>query len=128
MKMLAIMISLIIAFYGCRSAEKEDWKAFIPGVYATAYNHHYSIGWDTLIITLNQGTESNVYTIVRHNRHQRIIHGNAKPAISKHFVWTGITDDKLHALIISKNKRLIVFEPASNQLKIGITIYKKINQ
>ena len=126
MKALHVTFCILVLLVGCQSQKKKIWKDFIPGMYATTYSHSYSVGKDTLKIILNQGSGSNNYTIIRHNSHQRIINGKVKPAVTKRFVWSAMVDEKSQALIVLNNKRILVFEPALNQLQLGTTVYKKI--
>ena len=119
------LISLIMA--GCGNRNDAALKTFIPGTYTTSYEGDYSIGNNTIEIRQQSNTENNAYTIIKRNAHQRRQNGVLKEGMNySSTTWTGLFDESTKALTITRTGRVLLFDIEQNEMKMGITTYKKL--
>lgn len=123
--LLVLIINLIMI--SCGNSHNTALKNFIPGTYVTAYEGTYSIGNDTIEIRQQGDSETNTYLIIKRNAYQRKQKGTVKENINyKSSTWTGIFDENKKTVTVSKNGRTILFDIDQNEMKMGITVYKKL--
>ena len=120
-----VLTCLIMA--GCGNRNDAALKTFLPGTYTTSYEGDYSIGNDTLEIRQQGNGENNAYTIIKRNAHQRKQNGVLKEGVNyKSTTWTGLFDESTKALTITRTGRVLLFDVEQNEMKMGITTYKKL--
>jgi hypothetical protein len=99
---------------------RDKVKNFITGTYVRAFENEFYKGVDTLEI---EPLSENSYRILNHGSYQRRIE-----KIIKHEeeVWTGIYNNKEHLLYETRYGKVISFDPKSNVLHVGSSMYQKI--
>ena len=119
---MKLVITGMILLGGCFGA-KTAVKDFIPGTYVCPIHQEYSIGSDTLVISL---LHDNNYAILKNSGFRRIVNGRLLPAqhSSKH--WAGLYDGNTRQLVEQLQGRVFSFDVAGNALYSGGNEYKKL--
>src|SRR5215831_6478424 len=124
MKPLLSILTILLVF-GCNQPQDEV-ISFIPGVYARYGEDEFTKGYDTLAIAGPQETGSQVFQITKRQRFQKTIEGKQLPEQYKvtHLLATYSPESKI--LIVSNSGQVISFFPSRNELRFGVTSYRKI--
>ena len=115
--LLLLMIPLLLFFIRCTTPVKD----FIPGTYVTEWTTEFTEARDTMVIDPLENAGSSNYQITRHT----YMLYQKKPQY-KLVHWTGTFNSGNKTIIINNNGRILSFDPAGKEMKMGSTIYKKI--
>ncbi len=101
-------------------------KDFIPGTYASTWTGPYSKTSDTISITTIQKEGSEVYLVTRRTKLEYIGSTVARPPEYKIVHWTATWQESSRTILVHNNGRLLSFDPAADELKMGVITYKKL--
>ncbi|PZR29099.1 MAG: hypothetical protein DI535_03540 [Citrobacter freundii] len=129
MKMIInVIIVMAIILVSCDMLRsKSNMQDSIPGTYVAKWNSEYSDTHDTLQILAHTQGSAAQYEIIRRTFHRYIDRHKPAPPTYKIEHWTGSYTPSEQRLLIHKNGRVLSFDPAKGQLKMGITIYQKLS-
>lgn len=116
---------MFLVLAGCRDAASDKVRAFIPGMYVRQIHNEFTNGADTLVIK-EHDNKAGVYLIDKMERLQKHIDGRAFTPKYETAKWTAVYDEKLHQLIVQNQGRILLFDPAKNQLMSNRTLYEKV--
>jgi hypothetical protein len=122
-----IALAICIFLVGCTRLFKSDnVKEFIPGTYVSEWTSEFAESRDTLQIQLLTGSGSEQYQITRRTYHQ--YNQQTKPVKPQYKIvrWTGSFDENEKVIVVTKNGRILSFDPKNNELKMGVTKYRKL--
>jgi len=114
--------SYCLLFFGCNLlSSREPVLDFIPGTYITKWTTAFTEARDTILIELSVREGSGTYLITR----RTYMLYQQKPQY-KLVHWTGIYNSGTKSIIINNNGRILSFDPANKEMKLGATTYKKL--
>jgi hypothetical protein len=116
-KLLPLMIPVFLFFNRCTTLVKD----YIPGTYVTEWTTEFTEARDTMLIEPSVKDGSGTYQITR-----RIYMLYQKRPQYKLVHWTGTFNSGNKTIIINNNGRILSFDPANKEMKMGSTIYKKL--
>lgn len=116
-KVLLLMIPGFLLFVRCTQPVKD----YIPGVYTAEWTTEFTEARDTFAIENSVRQGSGIYQITR-----RIYMLYQKKPQYKLVHWTGTYNNTNKTIIVNKNGRILSFDPANNEMKMGSTTYKKL--
>jgi hypothetical protein len=119
--MILVMISLLLA--GCY--KDDNVKEFVTGTYITEWKNEFNESRDTIIIEPLTNAGSKTYKITR----KTFFHyTNLRKRKSEYKVlrWTGCYDEKQKTVMIHNSGRILSFDPAKFEMKMGTITYKKL--
>lgn len=102
-------------------SSKEQVRDFIPGTYTTAWTTAFTEAWDTVRIEPSVEEGSCTYQITR-----RTYMIYQKRPQYKLVHWTGTFNSGDKTIIINNNGRILSFDRAAKEMKLGSTVYKKV--
>lgn len=106
--------------------KKVSVQEFIPGVYVAQWTSEFADSRDTLQIEALAAPSEGMYAITRRSYHvynQRT--KRRKPAYELQH-WTASYAQREQVLLVHKNGRVLSFDPAKQEMRMGITIYRKL--
>jgi hypothetical protein len=123
---MKIILSLVTACYllllGCSLfSSKEPIRDFIPGTYCSEWTTEFTEARDTMLIEPLTKEGSSIYQIIR----RTYMLYQKKPQY-KLVHWTGTFNSGNETIIINNNGRILSFDPANKEMKMGSTTYKKL--
>ena len=120
-KIKLVFLFVFIVVLGCNPENSN--KNFFSGTYVRQVHNEFSVGRDTLVI--NRFNENN-YSIIHCGSYQRILEGKLLPAASFHENWSAVYDSDTRTLQETRHGKVLSFYSGKNLLKLGSSIYKKI--
>ena len=122
MKMISIVISCLL-LTGCNI--DDNVKSFIPGIYVAEWKTEFNESRDTMLIhPLTQGG-SETYRITRRTWFRYRNEKRRGPEY-KLLQWTGSYDEKQKTIMVHNTGRVLSFDPANAEMKMGTITYKKL--
>ena len=116
-KLLLLMVPMLLLFMGCKTQVKD----FIPGTYVSEWTTEFTQARDTILIEPVIKDGSAVYQVTR-----RTYMLFQKRPQYKLVHWTGIFNTNNQTFTITNNGRILLFDPAAHEMKMGQTSYKKL--
>ena len=125
MKSIIIILCLIFCLVSCKGLLSDKVKDFMPGVYISSWSSEFTTARDTIKIEPAAGS-SGIYQITRRTSLVYLNDlRNRKPAY-KLVKWTGTYQEDKKVLLVIPNGRILLFDPAANEMRMGTSVYKKI--
>jgi len=119
-----LMIILLFLIAGCKRG--TGVREFIPGTYVTEWDNGFSSVRDTMLLEPATAGGSEGYLISRRTSYTQLIKSGTNKPRYKIARWTGSFDTKTKTVVVDKNGRVLTFDPAKNEMRMGSAIYKKL--
>ena len=117
--------AVILLAAACRWVQKDDTRAFMPGMYVRTIDHEFARGSDTLII---RQLKDNTYEIIKRSGMAPVRNGKVLPFQHRHETWTGIYSEQDQVIHEQKKGKVLSFVPGENKLLVGASAYRKVKQ
>lgn len=105
---------------------RDEVREFIPGTYITEWKNEFTQSKDTIVIAAPGTKGGDGYRITKRSYYQQMIDGKELKPQSKVQNWSGTYNPEVKTLVIDKSGRVLLFDPAKNELVEGSTSYRKI--
>ena len=125
MKKYLVVGSSLLLLFACNSSKTDEFRSFIPGVYARYSDHEMRKEYDTLKIEMISDAGNN-YRLIRSSSFQKKLDGQTLPWEYSREEWTAIYDEDKRVLNETRKGKVISFVPERNILMVGSTEYKKL--
>ncbi len=120
---LHVVTALAMSSCGLLS-RKENLCEFIPGTYVSEWTTEFAASRDTLQIKVQAGSAQ--YEITRRTYHHYNPETKPLPPQYKVDHWTGSYAEREKVILVHRNGRILSFNPEKGEMKMGVTVYKKL--
>jgi hypothetical protein len=117
--LIVLHLIMLVAISACRESKLDPIPGFIPGTYIRYTEHEFGHEFDTLVIHRH----SDLYTIERRWKYERILDGQPIEPEYKRTITTGIWNKGI--LAEQQTGTYYSFDPKQNCLFSGETRYIK---
>ena len=122
---LLIHLLAAVILYGCREFKRDPVQAFIPGTYIRFSQHEYGTEYDTLVITLQNGS-ADEYKILRKWKYERVLDGKPVEPEYKRTATTAVYNKGNRILQEIETGDTYSFDVRENILFNGPIKYQKL--
>lgn len=123
---LLLVAGISLASCNDQQCQQDELNAFIPGTYVCRRVNNYGVISDTILIQPLVQNGSRTYSVRRRGRFEPFKKSKNRQLVDRGAVWTGRLNTAAGTLEIAGSGRILSFDPAAGEMKMGLTPYIKI--
>lgn len=117
---------LVFMMTSCGGNKEDSLRDFVPGTYIRSIKNEFTVGSDSIIISVLDKS-GGTYLIEHRSGYEQRIDGKVIPKVLKVEKWTGAYDNLHHQVEVWQQGKVFTFLPERNVLiSGGGTEYKKV--
>ena len=124
---LLLNIVLLLVLSSCELVGSKDAvQPFVPGTYCSEWSSEFSATRDTLLIRAVGARDPLLYQVTRRTFHRYEAAMKKRPPEYKVEQWMATYAQREKVLLVHKNGRVLSFDPDRKEMRMGVTVYKKL--